>query len=56
MDSADNCSRLFCSNVFHILPLGTITLNFFIPFQAESALPRAALDSGLNYCKGLFYW
>lgn len=24
--------------------------------QAESALPRAALDSGLNYCKGLFNW
>ncbi|XP_020612885.1 tetratricopeptide repeat protein 21B-like [Orbicella faveolata] len=24
--------------------------------QAESAIPRAAMDSGLNYCKGLFHW
>ncbi|KAK2562076.1 Tetratricopeptide repeat protein 21B [Acropora cervicornis] len=24
--------------------------------QAESSAPRASLDSGLNYCKGLFYW
>lgn len=49
-NSWDNHPKYFPSAISLILE------NHLFFVQAESAIPRAAMDSGLNYCKGLFHW